>query len=148
VRFAQKEWACGDPQCSYKVLPGQSQDNYECAEFVARSLAAGGFIPHLAPKAPQVDYESYPFDGQSYALWNTYGLNGALKALGFQQRPNSPSSVKAGCAVIGDPGDGYFAHACVGVGNGMVSCHNNAHSNVPVTSVMVDGINSVQCPHM
>jgi len=146
IRFANEEWLCADPQCRSKVLPGQFQNNYECAEFVARSLAAGGFLPNLKPRAPQVDYEGYPFHGDRYALWNTYGLNDALHALGFQKQPNSPSSVRAGCAVIGDPGDGYFAHACLGVGNGEVTCHNMARHNIPVGDVMVDGINSVMCP--
>lgn len=33
---------------------GQSQPGYECAEFVSRALAAGGFIPNLGPFDSQV----------------------------------------------------------------------------------------------
>ena len=40
---------------------GSWQDNYECAEFVSRSLAAGGYIPNLGPTDAQV----------SQLLWNT-----------------------------------------------------------------------------
>jgi hypothetical protein len=46
-------------QFKRKVSIGQSQPNYECAEFVSRSLAAGGFIPNLGPLDSQVFSSSF-----------------------------------------------------------------------------------------
>jgi len=54
--------------------------------------------------------------------------------------------VKKGCVVIGDPGTGYFAHTCLGVGGGDVTCHNAARLQVPVSGEMVDGVDAVWCP--
>ncbi len=172
-------------------------------------------------------YANIPYvtKGHEYALWNTYGLNDYLSAAGFKHKRNDASSVKSGCVVIGNPGDGYdthlhtqhsrnshthvctrvhskvtlgmkagyvvigdpgdgthqlrpkkrrrydnhtyihtptrftrirvtvmyfsfryFAHTCVGVGGGLVTCHNAARKEVPVGDEMVSGINAVWCP--
>lgn len=47
---------------------GETNDNYGSAEFVARSLAAGGFIPNLNPFGPQSEYLSYNYNNEVFNL--------------------------------------------------------------------------------
>jgi hypothetical protein len=69
VRFADTHWdwtAWNDPT---QVAFGSGQPDYQCAEFVARALAAAGLVPGLAPDAPQDDYFHYHApNGQVYDL--------------------------------------------------------------------------------
>jgi hypothetical protein len=59
VRYAENHWNWTAWDDSTAVAPGADQPNYECAEFVARALAAAGLIPGLSPDAPQNDYFDY-----------------------------------------------------------------------------------------
>jgi hypothetical protein len=69
VQFAETHWnwtAWNDPTA---VAFGADQDNYQCAEFVARAMAAAGLIPGLSPNAPQNDYFKYTApNGKVYDL--------------------------------------------------------------------------------
>ena len=69
VAFAESHWnwtAWNDPT---PVADGSDQDQYQCAEFVARSMAAAGLIPGLSPDAPQNDYFNYTApNGKVYDL--------------------------------------------------------------------------------
>lgn len=69
VAFADTHWswtAWNDPT---PVVDGADQPNYQCAEFVARSMAAAGLIPGLSPDAPQSDYFNYTApNGKVYDL--------------------------------------------------------------------------------
>ena len=69
VQFADTHWswtAWNDPT---PVADGANQDNYQCAEFVARSMAAAGLIPGLSPNSPQNDYFNYKApNGKVYDL--------------------------------------------------------------------------------
>ena len=69
VNFAAAHWnwtAYNDPT---PVAFGTGQDQYQCAEFVARSMAAAGLIPGLSPDAPQDDYFHYTApNGKVYDL--------------------------------------------------------------------------------
>lgn len=69
VQFANTHWnwtAWNDPT---PVAFGSGQEEYQCAEFVARSLAAAGLIPGLGPNAPQNDYFDYTApNGKTYDL--------------------------------------------------------------------------------
>jgi hypothetical protein len=69
VQFASATWDCdgGSPPCvgCFTVPAGSSQTLYSCANFVAQSLAAGGFIPGL----------SGCMDMSSFSNINGYDLN-------------------------------------------------------------------------
>jgi hypothetical protein len=59
VDFADSHWnwtAWNDPT---PVASGSGQSSYQCAEFVARSLAAAGLVPGLDADSPQDDYFHY-----------------------------------------------------------------------------------------
>ncbi|MGF1432386.1 hypothetical protein [Kitasatospora sp. LaBMicrA B282] len=59
VDWAEGHWnwtAWNDPT---PVAFGGDQPNYQCAEYVARSLAAAGLVPGLSPDDPQDDYFHY-----------------------------------------------------------------------------------------
>jgi hypothetical protein len=69
VAFADAHWnwtAYNDPT---PVAFGTGQEQYQCAEFVARAMAAAGLIPGLSPDAPQEDYFDYTApNGKTYDL--------------------------------------------------------------------------------
>jgi hypothetical protein len=69
VRYANAHWNWTAWNDSTPVAFGADQPNYQCAEFVARSLAAAGLIPGLSPDAPQNDYFTYHApNGEVYDL--------------------------------------------------------------------------------
>lgn len=69
VGFADSHWSWTAWNDSTPVPFGSSQDNYQCAEFVARSLAAAGLIPGLTADSPQNDYFHYHApNGEVYDL--------------------------------------------------------------------------------
>lgn len=142
VYFANSQWDCTDPSCSSRVPVGSGQPGYECAEFVARSLAYGGYLPGLAWNAAQGTYGSW----RGYNLLLTTGLAGYLGAIGFQKLPNSGGSVNAAVAIFGDAGDGYFSHTCIGIASDTVDCHNNARQGYVATGIMYQGIDAVYGP--
>jgi hypothetical protein len=69
VQFAETHWDWTAWNDSTPVAFGSGQEEYQCAEFVARSLAAAGLIPGLGPDAPQNDYFDYTApNGKTYDL--------------------------------------------------------------------------------
>jgi hypothetical protein len=131
--FADREWDCANPPCSSVVSSGSSQPNYECAEFVARSLAAGGYIPGLGAYAAQSAYGSWSYGGKVYdLLWvsdlqgGPLGLREALLALGW----GAGGSIVQKSAVFVDGSDGAYSHVAIGVGSNMCDAHNNARYHV------------------
>jgi hypothetical protein len=140
--FANSQWDCTTPTCSARVPAGSAQPAYECAEFAARSLAYGGYIPGLSSSAPQSSYTNY----KGHNLCLTTGLSDALAALGFKKLANSGSSVQEAVAIFGNAGDGYFSHACIGVGSDLVDCHNNARKGYTATGIMYEGLDAVYGP--
>ncbi|MEY9964373.1 hypothetical protein ABIA33_002415 [Streptacidiphilus sp. MAP12-16] len=69
VRYADAHWSWTAWNDSTPVAFGGDQPNYQCAEYVARSLAAAGLIPGLGPDAPQSDYFTYAApNGKVYDL--------------------------------------------------------------------------------
>lgn len=144
--FANKNWNCADPPCSSTVPAGSGQPNYGCAEFVARSLVYGSYIPGIGALDPQGNYYNYNYNGNSYDLCLCSSLSDALSALGFVSLPAQASSVSAASAVFGDGGDGYFSHAVIGVGPSHVDAHNNARIHRAVTDDLINGIDAVWAP--
>lgn len=55
------------------VTDGANQDNFQCAEFVSRALAAAGLIPGLNANSPRTgtgSFEQYNANGKTYNLLN------------------------------------------------------------------------------
>jgi hypothetical protein len=69
VNFAESHWSWTAWNDSTPVAFGSGQPSYQCAEFVARSMAAAGLIPGLSPDAPQDAYFNYTApNGKVYDL--------------------------------------------------------------------------------
>jgi len=69
VQYAKAHWNWTAWNDSTPVAFGDAQPNYQCAEFVARALAAAGLVPGLSPDAPQNDYFNYTApNGKVYDL--------------------------------------------------------------------------------
>lgn len=69
VSFAEAHWNWTAWNDSTPVAAGSGQEQYQCAEFVARSMAAAGLIPGLSPDAPQSAYFTYTApNGKVYDL--------------------------------------------------------------------------------
>jgi len=138
VYFANNNWNCANVACSSRVPAGTGQPGYECAEFAARALAAGSFIPGLSSTSAQSSYSSYK--GNNLCL--VTGLYKALGTLGF----HAAGSVEAASALFGDGGDGAWSHACIGIGASVADCHNNARQGISASGVMFKGINAISAP--
>jgi hypothetical protein len=58
---------------------GEYQPDYQCAEFVSRSLAAGGYIPGLHGNESQSRFLNYHHNGKTYdLLWVSHKQGGPL----------------------------------------------------------------------
>lgn len=69
VQFADTHWSWTAWNDATPVVDGADQDLYQCAEFVARSMAAAGLIPGLNPNSPQNNYLNYKAsNGKVYDL--------------------------------------------------------------------------------
>jgi len=69
VRFANAHWNWTAWNDSTPAAPGSAQPNYQCAEFVARALAAAALVPGLTADTPQSDYGNYTApNGKVYDL--------------------------------------------------------------------------------
>jgi len=67
------------PECHQTVAEGQYQPQYQCAEFVSRSLINGGYITGISPFASQNDLEYYKYNGKTYdLLWVSSKQGGPL----------------------------------------------------------------------
>jgi hypothetical protein len=134
--FANAQWNCVDPDCSSTVSAGTAQPNYECAEFVARTLASAGLIP-LDPLADQSQYGSFSYNGNTYdLLWvsskngGILGLDDYLGAAGWNSCGASSSCVSECSALMVDGSDGAYSHTVVGVSTQIVDAHNMARYQV------------------
>jgi hypothetical protein len=61
IQYADSHWNWDyyDPNNHGTVGVGASQDRFQCAEFVARALAAEGLVPGLTPFSPPGSFGSY-----------------------------------------------------------------------------------------
>jgi len=135
--FANRYWNCANPSCSSTVAAGGSQPNYECAEFVARSLATAGWMPNLGSLAAQSSYGSYVYGGKTYdLLWvsdkqgGPLGLREYLIAVGWTMPSISAANIKDGTAVFCEGSGGSYGHVAIGVGANTCDAHNNARYKV------------------
>jgi len=133
IDFANANWNCANAACTSLVSVGSGQPNYECAEFVARSLAAGGLIPGITPGASQNAYYTYKYKGTTYdLLWvsskqgGPKGLEDLLIVLGWKHMGTSTSNIHAASAIMCHGSSGNYGHTVVGVGNNVVDAHNVA----------------------
>jgi len=138
IYFANNNWNCVNVACTSRVPAGTGQPGYQCAEFTARSLAAGGYLPGLSSTAAQSAYGNYKGNN----LLVTTSLSKALIGEGF----HTAGSVAAASALFGDGGEGAWSHACVGVGANTVDCHNNAREGNTASGIMYKGINQILAP--
>jgi len=133
--FADSQWNCADPGCGSTVPDGSPQPNYECAEFVSRTLAAGGYIS-LGSTDPQTSYANFQYtDGNTYdLLWTSsksaeggpLGVEDLLIAMGWQ---NGGSITECTVLLVVGSG-GYETHIAVGVAADTIDAHNNARYHV------------------
>jgi hypothetical protein len=63
---------------------------WECAEFTARSIAAGGFIPGLSPSSPESDY--YSWRGHDLAM--VQPLHDYLVSIGWREVSRDPNQLQ------------------------------------------------------
>jgi len=134
--FANAQWNCADVSCSQTVCTGCGQPNYECAEFVARSLASAGLIP-LSPYAAQSQYGSFNANGKTYDLLWVSSKNGGIIGLEDYLSDSGWNSCQSnGCVtdcsalmVVGS--EGPYSHTVVGVAPQVCDAHNVARYQVP-----------------
>ncbi|HET8845745.1 MAG TPA: amidase domain-containing protein [Ktedonobacteraceae bacterium] len=141
---------------------GQFQPDFQCAEFVARALAAAGYMPGLNPwTSTQGAFGNYqPGDGNTYDLnlvtsipnhhtlehyLTTYGL---AKSVGTSLGQASPGDV-----VVFENSSGQQEHMAMIISVGSdrahtwVDTHNTAHLQVSLKSE-VDGFASFYILHL
>jgi Putative peptidoglycan binding domain/Putative amidase domain len=148
VQYADGHWNCTDVGCTSTVSAGSAQPNYQCAEFVARSLAAAGLVPGLGSNASQSAYGNYVApNGKTYDLlwvgWTTSsgyntGINGLYQYLtqngiGTDIGNVSTSQIALGDVVIYHEGDGHTSIVVQAGSSPLVDAHNNARYHVGYT---------------
>jgi len=134
--FANSQWNCADPSCSSTVGTGDGQPNYQCAEFVSRSLASAGMIP-LNPLASQGDYLNFNVNGKTYdLLWvsskqgGPLGLEDYLRDSGWKSCGASDSCVDDCSALMVVGSEGPYSHTVVGIAPEVCDAHNVARYQV------------------
>jgi len=135
-QFANAQWNCADVSCDRTVCTGCGQPNYECAEFVARSLASAGLIP-LSPYASQGSYGSFNANGKNYDLLWVSSKNGGIRGLEDYLSDSgwnscqSDSCVTDCSALMVVGSEGAYSHTVVGIANQVCDAHNVARYQVP-----------------
>ena len=144
VRFADAHWNWTAWNDSTPVAFGSAQPDYQCAEFVARALAAAGLVPGLSPDAPQNDYFDYTApNGKVYDLLliselpqynNLYAYlmdSGIGTDVGDQPDQARPGDIVV--TYLGPDGTlshvGLVAQAPTATAEATVDAHNNARQD-------------------
>jgi len=145
--FGDRNWDCANPDCTSVVADGAGQPNYECAEFVARSLAAGGLIPNIGAFAAQSSYGNYHYNSVVYdLLWvsskqgGPLGLGDCLLKMGWHSNGTTASAIKIGSYVAVDGSAGAYSHVALGVGSELLDAHNNARYHVGASYYTINAI--------
>jgi len=144
--FANQEWNCADPQCTRTVCTGCGQSGYQCAEFVARTLASAGLIP-LGPYDSQNSYGSFQANGNTYDLLWVSSKNGGIKGLEDYLRDSSwvecgadASCVNECSALMVTGSEGAYSHTCVGIAPQIVDAHNVARYQVAASFYHINDV--------
>jgi len=144
--FANAQWDCAEPSCGSKVCTGCGQPNYQCAEFVARTLASAGLIP-LGPKDRQALYGAFHANGRTYdLLWvsskngGILGLEDYLKDSGWHACGSSNSCVSECSAMMVVGADGPYSHAVVGIAPQLCDAHNVARYHVSSSIYKINAV--------
>jgi Putative peptidoglycan binding domain/Putative amidase domain len=147
VAYADAHWNCATAACTSRVPAGSGQPNFQCAEFVARSLAAEGKVPGLTANSSQAAYGSYHArNGQTYDLlwvgvdasgYNDEGIPGLYQYLTQNgvgtNIGNSPSRAAPGDVTFHFEGQGHTGLLVQAGSNALADFHNNARYHVPYT---------------
>jgi len=145
-KFANSQWNCALPDCKSHVCTGCGQPNYQCAEFVARSLASSKLIP-ISPLAPRSNYGAFKAMGKTYNLLWTSSRAGGIRGLEDYLKDSKWKSCGAtascihecsGILVVGS--EGPWSHAVVGVGNQLIDAHNVARYHVTPSTYHLNAV--------
>jgi hypothetical protein len=143
-KFADENVLCAQAACTSKVKIKDFQPDYQCAEFVARSIASGGYIPNLSPSAAKSAYYSYSYNGKKYNLcWTSSKAGGGISGLEdllIALKWKSGGKVDDCSVVFTNGSKGAWMHVVVGVGPDIVDSHNNARYHSPVTQYTVNAV--------
>ena len=140
VSFANANWNCATAACTSRVSAGASQPNYQCAEFVSRSLAAEGKVPGLTSHSSQSAFGSYHArNGKTYDLlwvgvdasgYNDEGIPGLYQYLTQNgvgaNIGNTPSRAVPGDVTFHFEGQGHTGVLVQTGSNPVADFHNNA----------------------
>ncbi len=146
VTFAEShwQWAIYDNSLP-QVYSGGFQPQFQCAEFVARSLASSGPIGALSPTGPATDYANVTYSSAIYNLNLVSGLYHFLLATGVATDVGtSLSSATLGSVIIyGNTQDGDFLHTAIvtnttNAASPLFTSHNRAYDQYPGSTVMYD----------
>src|SRR5258708_4159342 len=147
VTYADSHWNCATAACTSRVPAGSGQPNFQCAEFVARSLAAEGKVPGLTSNSSQSAYGSYHArNGQTYDLlwvgvdasgYNDEGIPGLYQYL-IQNGVgtnigNTPSRAAPGDVTFHFEGQGHTGLLVQTGSNPLADFHNSARYHVYYT---------------
>ncbi|HEU5380702.1 MAG TPA: peptidoglycan-binding protein [Ktedonobacteraceae bacterium] len=147
VTYANSHWNCSTAACTHRVAAGSAQPSFQCAEFVARSLAAEGKVPGLSSGSSQSAYGNYHArNGKTYdLLWvgvNASGYNdGGIPGL-YQYLTqngvgtnigNHPSKAAPGDVTFHFEGAGHTGLLVQAGSNAIADFHNNARYHVYYT---------------
>ncbi len=148
VTFANHNWNCLTAACTKRVKAGQAQNNYECAEFVARSLAYAGDMPGLSATSAQSKYHPYHRAGYKHTydlllitpIKGLYTLSDYLIDQGHATNVgHNLSKTVAGDVVVFEDSHHVAQHTALIVVKGktisstLVDAHNSARYHVSIS---------------
>jgi hypothetical protein len=168
VTYANDHWnwwaynSKNDPDTGKPVPAGSPQPNFQCAEFVARALIVGNYIPGLnANTSTQNDLFNYrPGDGNTYNLLEVTNLvppkltlEAYLATFVATSIGKDLTKATPGDVVIFKDSNGTPRHMAIIVQAGssesttLVDAHNNAAHSVPLDSE-ADGFSTYYILHL
>ena len=147
VSYANSHWNCATAACTSRVPAGSPQPNFQCAEFVARSLAAEGKVPGLGSNSSQAAFGHYRArNGKTYDLlwvgvdasgYNDEGIPGLYQYLTQNgvgtNIGNNPSRAVAGDVTFHFEGQGHTGLLVQMGSSPLADFHNNARYHVYYT---------------
>ncbi|WP_316759520.1 amidase domain-containing protein [Streptomyces herbicida] len=155
VQYADAHWNWTTwDDSTPRAKDGQTQPYFECAEFVARALAAGGLVPGLKPDDPQDSYYHYKApNGKEYDLLLISDVIGYRSLYDFimdyhlgADVGDDPAKAQPGDVVVifnSDYSDklhtGLVAQEMKGDADSTVDAHNKAHYRRTYTKFNADG---------